>query len=61
MTRTQFGFVVGFAIATLWAVASFLVMIGAVAAGLVGLGIARVMDGRVDVAAMVNRLSQDRR
>ncbi len=61
MNRTQFGFVVGFAIATLWAAASFLIMLGAVAAGLVGFGIARVVEGRVDVAGIVDRLSQDRR
>ncbi len=61
MTRTQFGFVVGFAIATLWAAVSFLVMLGAVAAGLVGFGVARVIDGRVDVAGMVDRLSPNRR
>jgi predicted amino acid dehydrogenase len=61
MTRTQFGFAVGFAVAALWAAVSFLVMLGAVAAGLVGFGIARVIDGRVDVAGMVDRLSPNRR
>jgi hypothetical protein len=61
MTHTQFGFLVGFAVVALWAAAGFLVMLGAVVAGVIGFGVARVIDGTVDINGLLDRVSASRR
>jgi hypothetical protein len=61
MTRTQFGFVIGFAIVALWVTVGFLPMLAAVVGGLIGLGLAVVLEGRVDLNALLDRVSAGRR
>lgn len=61
MSRQQFGFVLGFLIVAVWAVAGFGAAAGAVLAGLAGWVIARVLDGQLDVAGLLDRASSARR
>lgn len=61
MTRGQFGFAVGFAIAVVWAVAGFLIVIAAVVAGLLGFGLIRALDNNPEANDMLDRLLVRRR
>lgn len=61
MSRQQFGFVVGFLIVALWAVAGFGAVAGAVLAGLAGWLIVRALDGQLDIAGLVDRVGANTR
>jgi hypothetical protein len=61
MSRQQFGFIAGFLVAAVWAVAGFGAAAGAVLAGLVGWLVVRVLDGDVTVAGLADRAGASRR
>jgi hypothetical protein len=61
MSRAQYGFAVGFAVAALWAAAGFLVMVAAVVAGLVGWAAVGLLEGRWNTADLRARFSGERR
>ncbi len=61
MTKTQFGFAVGFAVVAIWAAAGFLVMLGAVVAGLIGVGLVSLVEGRWSADEVVARFSSQRK
>ena len=60
MGRNQFGFLVGFGSAALWAGAGFLVMVAAVFAGLIGLAVTMAVAGELDTGEWMSRLSTRR-
>ncbi|MBT8225188.1 MAG: hypothetical protein HKP61_08290 [Dactylosporangium sp.] len=57
MSRQQFGYLVGFFAVAVWAVAGFCAAAGAVLAGVVGWLVVRTLDGELDVAAIIDRVS----
>ncbi|ASW54985.1 hypothetical protein [Plantactinospora sp. KBS50] len=61
MTRQQYGFLIGFLIAALWAIAGFGAAAGAVVAGLAGWLVVRVLEGDVQVAGLFDRTAAQRR
>jgi uncharacterized membrane protein len=61
MNRRQFGFLVGFAIAALWAIDGFWAAVGAVVAGVIGYVAVRMVEGEFDVRGAVEHLTPTRR
>jgi hypothetical protein len=57
MSHRQYGFLVGLLVVWLWASVGFLVAVAAVAAGLVGYAVARVLDGGVDLGEVASRFT----
>lgn len=61
MSHRQFGFLIGFAFAALWAIAGFLPALGAIVAGLAGYIAVRLAEGELDVRGAVEHLTPTRR
>ncbi|MGQ0630023.1 MAG: hypothetical protein ACT4P1_03210 [Sporichthyaceae bacterium] len=61
MTRAQFAMLTGFLIAWAWAESGFLVMLAALVAAAIGLGVTRVLDGQLDLTEVSERLARPRR
>lgn len=61
MSRQQFGFLTGFLVAALWALAGFTAAAAAVLAGSLGWLVVRVLDGDVTVAGLADRVPARRR
>lgn len=61
MSNRQFGFLIGFAFAALWAFVGFLPALGAVVAGLAGYIVVRLAEGELDVRGAVEHLTPTRR
>jgi hypothetical protein len=55
MNRPQFGFLVAFLIAAVWAIAGFGFAAAAVVAGLFGWFAVKVLDGEITVAGFTDR------
>lgn len=61
MTRQQFGFLIGFLVAAVWAFAGFGAAAGALLAGLAGWIAVRILDGDLTVAGLADRSAPTRR
>jgi len=61
MSNRQFGFLVGFLFIWLVASQSFWVALAALVVGLIGYGVARVLEGDLDLTELTNRFTSSRR
>jgi hypothetical protein len=61
VTRAQFGFVVGFAAAVVWAVLGFLLMVGVLFAGAFGWALVGLIDGQWNTGEVRSWLSRTRK
>ncbi|HEY4867088.1 MAG TPA: hypothetical protein VIK45_16425 [Candidatus Dormibacteraeota bacterium] len=61
MSNRQFGFLVGFLFIWLVASQSFWVALAALLAGLIGYGVARVLEGDLDLTELTDRFTSSRR
>jgi hypothetical protein len=61
MSNRQFGFLVGFLFIWLVASQSFWVALAALVVGLIGYGVARVLEGDLDLTELTDRFTSSRR
>lgn len=61
MTTRQFGFLIGFLVAWLWAQEGFLSALAAVVAGVIALAVAHVADSDADLGELVERVTGNSR
>jgi hypothetical protein len=61
VSHRQFGFLIGLLIAWLWATTGFLVALGAAAAGLLGYGLVRVLEGDIRWGDVTDRFTSTKR
>jgi hypothetical protein len=61
MSNRQFGFLVGFLFIWLVASQSFWVALAALLVALIGYGVARVLEGDLDLTELTNRFTSSRR
>jgi hypothetical protein len=61
MSNRQFGFLVGFLFIWLVASQSFWVALAALLVGLIGYGVARVLEGDLDLTELTDRFTSSRR